>query len=126
MFDLEQFGEERPLTLSQAAVHIGKSTNGKKPHISTLYRWCTKGCKGVKLDSTAIGGKRYVTVSAIERFIEASNATASSVALNPLPAPTRLTKHVERHSTRRREEIEAARRRLDAMTGVSRPQGPPV
>ena len=71
MIDLRQFTEERPLSLPDAASYIGKLTGVAKPNVSTLWRWCLKGCKGVKLDSICIGNKRFVTVSAIERFIEA-------------------------------------------------------
>ncbi len=126
MIDIQQLAEERPLNLLEAAAYIGKLTGNKKPNVSTLYRWCMKGCRGVKLDSVCIGGKRFVTVSAIERFIEAGSRSDASATPLASPAQRPIATHVERHSTRRREEIEAARRRLDAMTRASRPQGPPV
>jgi hypothetical protein len=120
MLSLQNLAEERPISLPEAAARIGKLTGGKKPNLSTIWRWCLKGCKGVKLDSICIGGKRYVTVSAIERFIEArsraeSPAVPAAVIVKPHASP-----HVERHGARRREEIDAARRRLDSLTGSSR------
>lgn len=120
MINLRHFAEEQPLSLPAAADYIGKITGTKKPHVSTLWRWCEKGCKGVKLDSVYIGGKRYVTISAIARFVAArslseSQATPTAITVTPHTSP-----YVERHSDRRRDEIEAARRSLDKLTGTSR------
>jgi hypothetical protein len=117
MIDLRQFTEERPLSLPAAASYIGKLTGAAKPNVSTLWRWCMKGCKGVKLDSICIGGKRYVTVSAIARFIEARSLPLAPHGTTAAASPRPTLPHVERLSARRREEIEAARRRLDKLTG---------
>lgn len=117
MIDLRQFTEERPLSLPDAASYIGKLTGAAKPNVTTVWRWCLKGCKGVKLESICIGGKRYVTVSAIERFIEARSVPGAPESTTSA-ASTRLSQqHLERLPARRREEIEAARRKLDKLTG---------
>jgi hypothetical protein len=71
-----------------------------------------------------IGGKRFVTAAAIERFIEASTAarpgqTAEEPAAAPPPPHAKpLLAHAMRHNERRRDEIEATRRRLDEITGA--------
>jgi hypothetical protein len=117
MIDLRQFTEERPLSLPDAASYIGRLTGAAKPNVTTVWRWCLKGCKGVKLESICIGGKRYVTVSAIERFIEARSVPGASESTPPAASTPRAPRHVERLPARRREEIEAARRRLDKLTG---------
>lgn len=120
MINVKHLSEERPLSLSAAAAYIGRLT-GDKPHISTIWRWCSKGCKGIRLESIYIGGKRYVTVSAIERFIEAlsqpddSSATARGI--------TPASPAVSGHDARRRAEIEAARQRLDLLTRRGSPRG---
>ena len=117
MIDLRQFTEERPLSLPDAASYIGKLTGVAKPNVSTLWRWCLKGCKGVKLDSICIGNKRFVTVSAIERFIEARSLPGAPEATTTAASAPPALPHVMRHNDRRRQEIEAARRRLDELTG---------
>ena len=43
--------------------------NGKKVHFSTVFRWVTKGARGRVLESVLIGGIRYTTIEAIERFL---------------------------------------------------------
>jgi len=41
-----------------------------RPHISTVLRWCLKGIKGgIKLETILVGGKRFTSVEAIERFV---------------------------------------------------------
>jgi len=126
---LRDLREDQPLSLPDAAEFLGKIT-GQKPHASTLWRWCLKGCKGLKLESICIGGKRFVTAAAIERFIEASSE-ARPARQTPAPAPAAppspgkgMLGHVMRYSDRRRQEIEAARRELDEITGVPKPPPP--
>jgi hypothetical protein len=114
---------ERRMSLPDAAAYLGRMT-GQKPHVSTLWRWCLKGGKGVKLDSICVGGKRFVTAAAIDYFIDAStnrrnDPRGASAALPPASSPP-LPSHVIRHNERRRAQIEAARRRLDELTGVTK------
>lgn len=126
---LRDLREDQPLSLPDAADFLGKLT-GRKPHVSTLWRWCLKGCKGVRLKSICIGGKRFVTMTAIEQFIEGSTTMGVGQAEQPVTpaAPTSPAKgmlaHVMRHNDRRRQEIEAARRRLDEITGAAKPSTP--
>lgn len=123
---LRDLREDQPLSLPDAAEFLGKLT-GQKPHVSTLWRWCLKGCKGAKLESICIGGKRFVTAAAIERFIEALSESRPArqtppPALAAPPSPGKgMLAHVMRHSDCRRQEIEAARRQLDVITGTSKP-----
>ena len=35
----------------------------------TIWRWRTKGIAGVKLESFVIGGRRFTSVEALDRFI---------------------------------------------------------
>lgn len=121
---------DQPMTLLDAAAYLGKIT-GRKPHVSTLYRWCMKGCRGIRLDSICIGGQRFVTASGLDRFIENSTMQAPSTTTveqaNPPPTspPVKgMLAHVMRHNDRRREEIEVARRRLDEIAGTRKPRDP--
>lgn len=122
---LRELLEDKPMTLLEAAAYIGKIT-GQKPHISTVYRWCRKGCKGVRLECLCIGSRHFVTPSALDLFVEQStlrsrsesSQQSSNLPTPVLPEPSRPA----RHNDRRRSEIEAARRRLDELT---RPNGPP-
>ena len=64
--------------LREAADHFPRR-RGKKPHISTIVRWATKGCRGVVLETFFVGGIRYLRLSAITEFLAALN--------QHLPAP---------------------------------------
>ena len=49
------------------------TVEGKRPGLSTIWRWATVGCRGVKLGSTLIGGRRNVTPRQVGEFIERLN-----------------------------------------------------
>lgn len=60
---------ERLLTLSQAARALPK-----KIAPSTLWRWYRKGVRGVVLETVVVGGARYTSAEAIQRFATALTA----------------------------------------------------
>lgn len=45
-----------------------------RPNISTLWRWATKGVRGIRLATVIIGGRRMVTPRALEDFLQRLNA----------------------------------------------------
>ncbi len=57
-------------SLSQAASRLPG-----RPHVSTLHRWTTKGVRGVKLETTRVGSRVFVTQEAIQRFLNELNTT---------------------------------------------------
>jgi len=77
---------------------------GRRPHISTVWRWGQKGVRGVKLEIVRVGGRAYVSLGAIDRFVSATSAgvTATGRRPNELPA-------------QRRASIAAARAHLDSI-----------
>jgi len=74
---------EQPIPLTGAAEHIRS-----RPSISTVRRWSRYGVRGVKLDTRLIGGRRYTTIAAIDRFLERTaerqNNSAARVITNQL------------------------------------------
>ena len=105
------------MSLPTAADYIGKLTGQPKPNVSTIWRWCLKGCKGVKLESVCIGSKRFVTASAIERFIAARSEPSAAPPMTTVAVEHPTSPRTTPQNERRREEIEAARRKLDQLTG---------
>ena len=71
---------ENLLSLPAAA-----QTLPSRPHVSTLHRWRLRGVRGVKLETCLIGGRRYTSREAVERFSTAATAAANH---NPLPVCT--------------------------------------
>lgn len=64
------FQQEQAITIAEVANHVPRR-NGKKVHYSTIYRWSTKGARGRVLESKMVGGIRYTTVEAVQRFLAA-------------------------------------------------------
>ncbi len=88
-----EFSSETLLSLSAAA----KLLPGR-PHPSTLHRWRLRGIRGVKLQTWLIGGRRFTSHEALERFCAATTAAA-----NGEPTPVRTPRQRER-SIRQAEE----------------------
>lgn len=44
--------------------------NGKRLHISAVYRWTMRGVKGVRLETVKLGGSTYTSREALQRFSE--------------------------------------------------------
>lgn len=69
---------EQVATLADAAREFfPKRRGGKHVNTSTVWRWCTAGCKGVVLESIQVGGSRCTSREAAQRFCEALSGAES-------------------------------------------------
>lgn len=50
-----------------------RSKQGKRLHISTVYRWTTRGIRGHQLATTKVGRTRCTSTDDVIRFIRAIN-----------------------------------------------------
>jgi hypothetical protein len=50
---------------------------GRKPSVSTFFRWASKGVRGVRLEVVQIGGTKCTSVEALQRFFNALTAIGS-------------------------------------------------
>jgi hypothetical protein len=67
-----------------------------RPHLSTVWRWVTRGCRGVKLETIRIGARRYTSRSAVRRFVdELSRGEALPSPLPPI-ADARVDQALDR------------------------------
>lgn len=84
---------ENVVTFSQAVDLLPRRRRGRKAHVSTLYRWATVGCRGVRLETIQIGGTCCTSREALQRFFEAltNNRTNSGGSVVPFPSPARRT-----------------------------------
>jgi Protein of unknown function (DUF1580) len=55
---------EELLSLAEAAKRLSNH-----PHISTVWRWSLRGVRGVRLQTIAVGGRRYTTATYLEEFV---------------------------------------------------------
>ena len=84
---------------------------GRKIHTSTLWRWTSRGIRGVRLEHVKLGGRIITSLEAVQRFSERLNNSNVAVlppnasAENGRPrAPAQLERDV------RAAEAELARR----------------
>ena len=74
---------ERMVPLAQSPKHIPG-----RPNASTPYRWATVGVRGgIRLETVVVGGKRFTSIEAIQRFIRATTANSPGASA-PVPRPT--------------------------------------
>jgi hypothetical protein len=79
---------EELISLTKAAEVLPHRRRGRKPHVSTLFRWATGGCRGVVLETLQVGGTRCTSREALQRFFEALSRNESSPPTNtPDPSP---------------------------------------
>lgn len=71
-----------------------------RPHTSTLHRWRMAGVRGVKLETCLIGGRRFTSLEALERF-----AAATTAAANGEPQPVRTSRQRELAMDRAEQEL---------------------
>ena len=69
---------EHILSLTDATKRLPKRRMGKRPHVATLYRWSTRGVRGVVLETIQIGGTRCTSTEALQRFAERLSCPSTS------------------------------------------------
>jgi hypothetical protein len=74
-----------------------------RPNASTIWRWYKCGVRGVRLETLVVGGRRFTSREAIQRFIERTTAAVDG--------PRICTPAI------RRRAIERANRELD-LAGI--------
>lgn len=80
---------EELLSLAEATNHV-PPTNGRRLHVSTIWRWCRKGVNGVHLEYVRVGRKICTSREAMSRFFTAlaaadQNPTSSKSAQRRVP-----------------------------------------
>lgn len=96
---------ESLVSLTEATKRLPRRRAGKRPNVSTLYRWSTAGCRGVILESIQIGGTRCTSREALARFFCRLTDPNGLGAARPETS--------RQHTRRRQREIAAAERALD-------------
>jgi hypothetical protein len=82
--------QETLIPLRDAPKHLPVRPNGKRLHISAVYRWIAKGVAGVVLEAVRIGGTTYTSLEALQRFAERMTGRAEASPM-PATASTRAT-----------------------------------
>ena len=79
---------EELLTLAQAA-RRDRPPDTRPLAPSTMWRWHSKGIAGARLETVCMGGTRYTSVEALQRFFDAVTLARSTqgVAQEPNAEP---------------------------------------
>ena len=103
---------EDPLPIRDVPAEVQEAT-GHRPHIATVWRWVQRGCRGVKLETALVGGRRITSREAIHRFVEATTAAADGSQITTAAADGSQITAAVRSSARSRS-IRDANRDLDS------------
>lgn len=108
MIDLKR---EKLLSLRDASRAVPK-IDGRKPHMSTLWRWCRKGVRGVRLEYVRLGHRVCTSSEALSRFANnLADVDARDYATAP---PTKKSKpKLTRTDRQRVEAVAEANARLE-------------
>ena len=64
-----------------------EQATGRRPHLSTCLRWCTRGSRGVRLSSRVLGGRRLTTVTAVLAYMDATTAASVGGIVETIATP---------------------------------------
>src|SRR5262245_27373486 len=95
---------ETVVSFTEAVRLLPRRRGGKRPDVSTLYRWSADGLRGVILESTQVGGTRCTSIEALDRFFARLTELAGVCPSGP----------AIRTTTQRRKASERAARALAA------------
>ena len=71
MIDIET---EQLVPIRQVPRLLPPRPSGRRVHISAVYRWMSRGIRGVVLESVKVGGSTYTSMEALQRFADRLSA----------------------------------------------------
>jgi len=75
--------------LNETRITPAKLAQREGVHISSVWRWMLRGVRGCFLESINIGSKRFTTLEAFARFVEATTAAAAGEKQSVRPQTNR-------------------------------------
>jgi hypothetical protein len=109
---------EKLVTLTEATKLLPR-VGGKRVHVSTLWRWCRKGLRGVNLEYLRVGSRIATSHEAMKRFFEALTQLDENQVQSSFYKPACL-KSRSRTDKARQRSIEEANAIL-IKAGIIRP-----
>ena len=94
------------LLLSEKRMSVSKLAREEGLNPTTVWRWATRGVRGVKLETMNIGARRFTSREAFERFVAATTAVANGEQIQP------------RNTRQREKDIDRAEAELDDELGI--------
>lgn len=88
--------------LAEDRISLSKLARQEGLNPTTVWRWASRGVRGVKLETINVGARRYSSRPAFERFVERTTAVANGEAI-----PSRTTRQKEAAISRAEAELAA-------------------
>ncbi|MBN8600539.1 MAG: DUF1580 domain-containing protein [Planctomycetes bacterium] len=73
--------DKENLVLLSEVPKILPKRNGKAVHLSACYRWMRSGLSGVRLETVLVGGQRFTSKEALNRFWHRVTAVRDGVPI---------------------------------------------
>jgi len=70
------------IPLCEVPNHLPTRPNGKKIHISAVYRWISRGVRGICLEVIRIGGRTYTSTEALQQFADRQTKSGQQTSEN--------------------------------------------
>lgn len=103
--------DDRRLTMSDAADEV-RTQYGLRVNTTSVWRWSTKGLRGVKLEATRIGDRLITSTSALAKFFAELSAMQPETRYHSRPLKRNIvTPPPRRRASARARSIERAERR---------------
>ena len=87
------------IPIREAARLFPRRRGDSRVSITTLWRWHTRGSKGIRLNTWLVGGQRYTTAQAVEDFVAARSAAGDATSpqtQSPSKASANAMRQLER------------------------------
>lgn len=98
------FADEDLLSAKQVAELLPPRRLNRRLHVSTVHRWWTYGYRGVRLESIRIGGQRFTSLQALQRFFDRLSQADENLSLAP-SRPLSTGDLGRRHVPARRDSV---------------------
>lgn len=79
------------------AVH---AATGRKPHLSTVLRWCQRGSCGIRLESRVLGGRRLTSPGAVLRYVDSVTQAKDGHITEPIESPKQSATRANRSAAK--------------------------
>jgi hypothetical protein len=113
--DIELANLAQYIPLRDAAASLRSERAGKRVHVATLYGWCERGCRGVRLRYIQIGATRATTQQWLADFFEA--LAVQSRGDTPAPTTPSAAPLAGRTPSQRRRALAEAERAFERLGG---------
>ncbi len=86
---------EEVVSFAEATRRLPCRPNGKRIHVAALYRWAAEGLRGIRLEVAVLGGHKFTSMEALQRFTDALTEAHEQAADSRSPRDKKNAREVE-------------------------------